>query len=646
MVSLIKQHKNLILFFSFAVFILYGNSLGNKYAIDDDYVTVTNFPEKGKAYVPNNELAAKGFKGILKIWRVRYAHDGESTFDYRPVTSSSFAIEYGLFGQNPFVSHLINVLLYALSIVVLFCVMMLLFETYKNKLLLSTLIAFIFLILPIHTEVVNNLKSRDEILAFLFPLFAFWYCLKAHQKFSFLYLLLIVLFFFLGLYSKRSAMIFLGIIPLSLVLFRKVNIRHIAVAAGILIVLAAITVFFKQQLLSESVYRKFYHFENPMLTEHANLFEKLVAMVKTLGFYMKFSFIPYPFRNYYGTNVVDITTKPDLNLVLGILFLGGSLWYYLKSKNRIFLYGFLLFMGGILPFANLLIPVAGVVGERLAYNASFGISVMSATLILPLFKSVEDLSFAKLFKKPALYFLPLVVFYTFAIWMRNANWKDKTTLFEHDIEHLELSAKANSMLGNEYFEQLRTGKSKYQPPVLVQKALANYQLAIKNDSSFYSAYNNAGVLYFSYLQNLPEAERYLKLGLKTRPVYPQAYENLGNLYRHQNKTDEALKAYLKSIEQNPKQYNAYVSAIKICYVDKQYGKALGISRVAQTFFPFDYSLIGQEADCLFMLNRKKEALQKYEEAYRFAPSPELAAYLSAQYLELGDTAKSNEYKPK
>jgi tetratricopeptide (TPR) repeat protein len=475
---------------------------------------------------------------------------------------------------------------------------------------------------------------------------AFWYCLKAYEKPSAGTILLIFFFFILGIYSKRTSAIFIGIVPLSMVLFRKVNLKLVAAALGIVIGSIVITTLIKKMIVTEQIVRKFYSFENAMLVEKASLFEKLMATVKTLGFYIKFSFIPYPFRNYYGTNVVDLTTKPDLNLFLGVAFLGGSIWYYLKSKNKIFLYGFLLFMGGIFPFANLIIPVAGVVGERLAYNASFGIAVMASALILPLFSSVQDFSFGRLFKKPALYFMPVILAYTVIIWMRNANWKDKVTLFEHDIEHLELSAKANSMLGNEYFEQLRTGKSRYTPQVLISKALNHYQLAIKNDSSFYSAYNNAGVLYFSYLQNLPEAERYLLLSFKVRPVYPQAYENLGNLYRHQNRTEEALKAYIKSISQNPKQYSAYISAIKLCYVDKQYEKALGICRVAQTYFPNDYSLIGQEADCLFMLNRKKEALEKYEEAYNLTPSKELAAYLSAQYLELGDTAKSNEYKSK
>jgi hypothetical protein len=647
MIGLYKQHKKIFLTFIILAFVLYGNTLKNKYALDDDYVTVTNFPVKGKNYAPNNELAAKGFGALGKIWKVRYAHDGESSFDYRPITSVSFALEYGLFGQNPFVSHLVNVLLYALTICILFCVLLLLFESYENKLLLATLTAFIFLILPVHTEVVNNLKCRDEIMSFMFPLIAFWYCLKAYDKPSVKHILLILFFFVLGIYSKRTATIFIGIIPLAFICFRKVNVKHLVSALVLVLSSIAISSLIKRQLITEPIVRKFYSFENAMLTEHASLLERLFATLKTIGFYIKFALVPFPFRSYYGTNVIDITPKPDLNMLVAIAFFIGSAWYYFKTKNKLFLFGFLLYMGGIFPFANLMIPVAGVVGERLVYNASFGIAVMIAALIAPLFKSVSDFSFNGLLKKPVVYFMPVIAAYTLMIWARNTNWKDKLTLFEHDIPYLEASAKANSMLGNEYFELIRDENfKKYPAPVLIQKALNNYQTAVKNDSSFYSAYNNAGVLYFSYIQDPVKAEQYFKLGIKSRPIYPQAYENLGNLYRHLNRKEEALQAYVTALKQNPKQYNAYISSIKLCYEAKEYGKAMAFARVASMYFPNDYTFIGQEADCLFMLGQIKPALSKYEEAYNLSNNASLATYLAVKYLETGDTAKSNFYKNK
>ena len=95
-----ENKKTLLLFFVFS-FLFYGNSLKNKYALDDDYVTVTNFPIKGQNYIPNHPLVSKGIKAIPKIWKSRYASDEESSFDYRPLVIASFAIEYSVFGQSP-----------------------------------------------------------------------------------------------------------------------------------------------------------------------------------------------------------------------------------------------------------------------------------------------------------------------------------------------------------------------------------------------------------------------------------------------------------------------------------------------------------------------------------------------------------------
>lgn len=646
MLSIYKSYKKVFLAFFVLTFLLYGNSLRNKYAIDDDYITVTNFPEAGKAFVPNNELAAKGFKGIGQIWKSRYAHDSESSFEYRPVTSSSFAIEYGIFGQSPFMSHLINVLLYAITCCVLFCVLFKLFEAFENKASIALLASFLFLILPVHTEAVDNIKCRDELFAFLFPLISMWYCLKACEKVTFKNLLLIVLFFLLGFFSKRSALIFIGIIPLSLLFFRKVTYKTVLTGMGLLLTMGLTDILIQTAVVKEKGIRIFYHFENPMYTEPFSLGEKLMAAIKTLGFYVKFCLIPYPFRNYYGTNVVDISPGIDLHMLIALLFLATMIWLCYKTRNRIFIFGLLLFLGGIFPFSNLFEPVAGVIGERLVYNASMGLALMAGMLLIPAFKGVDLFTLKNLLKKPVLWLMPVVVVYTLIIWNRNAQWKDKVTLFEADIPHLDMSAKANSMLGNEYFEMLRLPVAKYPIPVLVEKALKHYTRAIKNDSTFYSAYNNAGVLYFSYVHDFPKAEQYFTLALKVRPVYPQAYENIGNLYKHLKRNEEAIKAYITCISQNPKQYNAYMSLIKMQYEAGRYRQAIAVNHIASVYFPKDYSLIGQEADCLFMLGQREKALEKYEEAYQVSPSKELAGYLAQKYFELGNKEKASLYKNK
>ena len=104
----------------------------------------TNFPIKGKEYVPNHALVSKGFSGIIKIWKSRYAHDSEGSFDYRPFTTTTFAIEYAIFGQNPFVSHLINLLLYFACTWLVFCVFLKLLNPHEYGFSVSFLCALIF----------------------------------------------------------------------------------------------------------------------------------------------------------------------------------------------------------------------------------------------------------------------------------------------------------------------------------------------------------------------------------------------------------------------------------------------------------------------------------------------------------------------
>ena len=125
-----QKNKTTYTLFLVLTFLFYGNSLKNKYSLDDDYITVTNLPVKGQKFTPNNNLIKDGFKSIPKIWVSRYAHDAEAAFDYRPVVTTSFAIEYAIFGQNPFISHLINIILYFIIICILFDVLLILFENH------------------------------------------------------------------------------------------------------------------------------------------------------------------------------------------------------------------------------------------------------------------------------------------------------------------------------------------------------------------------------------------------------------------------------------------------------------------------------------------------------------------------------------
>lgn len=167
--SQLSKKQLAIILFVFA-FMLYGNTLKNKFALDDHYVTVTNLTQ------PNNPRIEKGIKGIPKILSSHYVEMEQQSFEYRPLVLISFAIEYEFFKGNPTISHFINVLLYALTAVILFSSLILLLNSYH--ILFSFFVTLIFMAHPLHAEVVANLKSRDELLAFLFGISTLYFILN------------------------------------------------------------------------------------------------------------------------------------------------------------------------------------------------------------------------------------------------------------------------------------------------------------------------------------------------------------------------------------------------------------------------------------------------------------------------------------
>lgn len=181
-------------------FLLYGNTIPNNYALDDDFV------------IQNNKMVHMGIKGIPEIFTSRYSDVKGGTFGYRPITKSTLAIEYQFFGENPHVSHFINILLYALTGMFLFFLLKKLLKAYPYH--LPFIITLLFLAHPIHTEVVASIKNREEILSFLGGLASLHFAIRYFEKRNLLNILLSVLFFIFGILSKLSILTFIAVIPL------------------------------------------------------------------------------------------------------------------------------------------------------------------------------------------------------------------------------------------------------------------------------------------------------------------------------------------------------------------------------------------------------------------------------------------------
>lgn len=194
-----------LIIFLFTV-IIYCNSLGNKYNLDDELVT------------NNHRLTSKGISAIPEIFTSPYYADNMGyAYEYRPIVLVSFAIEHSIFGDSPGVSHFFNLLFYLLCCVTLYKTLLLIFKDKSKHIILA--ITLIFAAHPAHTEVVASIKNRDEILGFIFSLLALNTAFRGVANHNKLYFLLSGFCFFLALISKVTFIPFFVIIPLAIILF-------------------------------------------------------------------------------------------------------------------------------------------------------------------------------------------------------------------------------------------------------------------------------------------------------------------------------------------------------------------------------------------------------------------------------------------
>lgn len=185
---------------------VYLNSLGNQYALDDYGLILENQDTKG------------GTSNVFKILGSSYRSGmlgGDVTL-YRPLSKVMFAIEWSMAGDNPFLGHFMNVVLFTLSVVLLFKML----RRYMNgQLIVPFLASVIFAVHPIHTEVVANIKGRDDILCFLFFVVAALYIHRYVFSKQTKHLVFAGVSYFLCMLSKESAITFVAIFPLMVYFF-------------------------------------------------------------------------------------------------------------------------------------------------------------------------------------------------------------------------------------------------------------------------------------------------------------------------------------------------------------------------------------------------------------------------------------------
>jgi hypothetical protein len=185
-------------------FALYWMSLSYGFVLDDQIV------------ITDNKFTKEGFAGI---WDILSQESFSGYFGgqqdlvagarYRPLSIVTFAIEYAFFEDNTFIRHFINVLLYGLLGLMMFRILALLMpgkEMTSWWLGIPFLAVVLYILHPVHSEVVANIKGRDEIMTAIGAFGALYFALRYLPSGNWLWLLWSGVSLFLGLMSKENSL--------------------------------------------------------------------------------------------------------------------------------------------------------------------------------------------------------------------------------------------------------------------------------------------------------------------------------------------------------------------------------------------------------------------------------------------------------
>ena len=90
-----------------------------------------------------------------------------------------------------------------------------------------------------------------------------------------------------------------------------------------------------------------------------------------------------------------------------------------------------------------------------------------------------------------------------------------------------------------------------------QQALKYYENGIKIDPNFALIYNNLGLLFSENIPDEKKAEDFFKKSISLNQTIPEPYNNLGNLYKSQDKFEKAIDCFNKATDKDPKFFHSY-----------------------------------------------------------------------------------------
>jgi len=458
-----------------------------------------------------------------------------------------------------FISHLINVLLFAFTCLVLLILLEYLVESKENVWYKSLpfVAVLLFLVHPIHTEVVANIKGRDEILSLLGSITAMLFVFRYLDKKRIIYLILIFVFFLIGLFSKEVAVTFMAIIPLSIYFFSKHNnkFRSIIITTIPLLIASVIYFYIRNEVVGNISLEPSQELMNNSFLG-MTFSERFATIFYTLFLYLKLLIFPHPLTyDYYPYHISIMTWGNIVPILSVIIYLGIGIYALVGIKRKSLIsFGILFYLITLSPTSNVLFPIGVFMNERFVYASSIGVMLIIAYLITV---KIPILIKNKIYVMYVLIFI--MGLYSLKTISRNSVWKNDFILFTHDVEISKNSAKSNTSAGGKLIEEAIKPENKELRKDYLQKSIFYLNRAIKIHPKYNDAYLLMGNAQWELYHSLDSMFKYydhlLKLNPNNQRVYSNIFETKVNqVFNNADKTKSNLDVLHKLEKYQPSNF--------------------------------------------------------------------------------------------
>lgn len=587
-------------------FLLYAQTLRFGLVLDDNMV------------ITDHSVVQQGVRGIGTLLTKDSFYGFDEFYDrasqrktYRPVSFVSFALEKQLWNNNPAAAHFVNVVLYVIVIVLAFLLLRRLFDKHIQEYPYLTWLPFsaalLFAMHPVHTSVVANIKSRDELFALLFALLsAVWILdyLRINKRQGQLSILIgSIIAFALSLFSKESAVLLLPIFPI-LMLFTFTDIDTKKIVTLSLPYIAVTVVFLGIWFglvgrVEEGLFA--YKLHNPFVG--TSLGERIGTGFVLLGWYVLKVIFPWTLSEGYTYNQIPVVGLTDWRALLSIItvlgLIGAAVMRLGKRFSwlqRVMAFSILAFFITLAVASNLIVYAGSMLGERFLFTPSFfamtalGYGIFAAC-------GAETKNFHRSWALAAI--LLITSAYTVRGIMRLPDWASDYRLLLADNR----STPQSMMTARNFASQLimRAGRAQNltEQTILLDEAESVIGRALAVDSSADAALYDLQALCAMQRKDFDKAfrmeERAMKLDSVSRDSIhrkPIFLRNLASTYVsraarriNQDSTNEGIQDLRTALRLNPRNETAYINLGMVFGKQQKLDSALAYFQAAYRINP-------------------------------------------------------------